>query len=81
MTDNINKNDFSVTAGEPGFQYNRGLFDWSLKFQKKLVNQEEELRRKYNSEPFYSPVYSGIFAINRDWFQELGWYDPGNPTE
>ncbi len=40
---------------------------------------EQELKkRKYSSEPYWSPTHAGgLLAIDRQWFFELGAYDPG----
>lgn len=56
----------------------RGIFEWGLLYKETEITKEELQRRKRNSEPFRSPTHAGgLFAIEKKWFEELGYYDPG----
>ncbi|KHN88902.1 putative N-acetylgalactosaminyltransferase 7 [Toxocara canis] len=56
----------------------RGIFEWGLLYKETEITKEEARRRKYNSQPFRSPTHAGgLFAIEKKWFEELGYYDPG----
>ncbi|VDN54632.1 unnamed protein product [Dracunculus medinensis] len=56
----------------------RGIFEWGLLYKETEITEEEIARRKFKSEPFRSPTHAGgLFAIDRLWFKNLGFYDPG----
>uniref|UniRef100_A0AC35UIM3 Polypeptide N-acetylgalactosaminyltransferase n=1 Tax=Rhabditophanes sp. KR3021 TaxID=114890 RepID=A0AC35UIM3_9BILA len=56
----------------------RGIFEWGLLYKEKLLTGHEKTRRKHPSQPFRSPTHAGgLFAINKAWFEELGYYDDG----
>jgi len=68
----------------------RGIFEWGLLYKESEITAEEKARRTYSSEPFRcvvrvdgtrgrrSPTHAGgLFAIDRAWFAELGYYDEG----
>ncbi|XP_071962106.1 N-acetylgalactosaminyltransferase 7-like [Antedon mediterranea] len=57
----------------------RGAFDWEFWYKRIPVEySKENTRRKYKSQPYYSPVMAGgLFAIDRSYFFEIGTYDPG----
>uniref|UniRef100_A0A0N5AIE0 Polypeptide N-acetylgalactosaminyltransferase n=1 Tax=Syphacia muris TaxID=451379 RepID=A0A0N5AIE0_9BILA len=56
----------------------RGIFEWGLLYKETEISMQEKERRKRNSEPFRSPTHAGgLFAIDRKWFKELGYYDSG----
>ncbi|CAD5223591.1 unnamed protein product [Bursaphelenchus okinawaensis] len=56
----------------------RGIFEWGLLYKETELPAEEKERRIHNSEPFRSPTHAGgLFAIDREWFKTLGYYDPG----
>uniref|UniRef100_A0A914P4X8 Glycosyltransferase 2-like domain-containing protein n=1 Tax=Panagrolaimus davidi TaxID=227884 RepID=A0A914P4X8_9BILA len=56
----------------------RGIFKWGLLYKETEITKEENDGRKHNSQPFRSPKHTGgLFAIDKKWFAELGYYDPG----
>lgn len=65
----------SVYGSENHF---RGIFEWGMLYKENEVPRREQRRRQHNSEPYRSPTHAGgLFAINREYFLELGAYDPG----
>uniref|UniRef100_A0A4W3GWE5 Polypeptide N-acetylgalactosaminyltransferase n=1 Tax=Callorhinchus milii TaxID=7868 RepID=A0A4W3GWE5_CALMI len=74
MIDVIDHNHFGyeTQAGDAM----RGAFDWEMYY--KRIPIPPELERPDPSDPFESPVMAGgLFAVDRQWFWELGGYDPG----
>ena len=70
--DVIDFENFHYRAQDEGA---RGAFDWEF-FYKRLPLRQED--KDNMPEPFDSPVMAGgLFAIARDFFWELGGYDPG----
>ena len=78
VIDGIQWDDFSINPVYARNSHSRGLFEWGMLYKEGTVPAKEEKRRDHHSEPYYAPTHAGgLFAINRDWFKELGWYDPG----
>ena len=78
VIDGINWNDFGINPVYAKDSHSRGLFEWGMLYKEGNVPEKEEKRRAHHSEPYYAPTHAGgLFAINREWFKELGWYDPG----
>ncbi|XP_061102444.1 N-acetylgalactosaminyltransferase 7 isoform X2 [Conger conger] len=56
----------------------RGAWDWSMIWKRVPLGSKEDRRRLTITEPYRSPAMAGgLFAIERDFFFELGLYDPG----
>ncbi|KAF7635266.1 Polypeptide N-acetylgalactosaminyltransferase [Meloidogyne graminicola] len=56
----------------------RGIFEWGLLYKETALPDKERKHRQQESEPFRSPTHAGgLFAIDRKWFEKLGYYDPG----
>uniref|UniRef100_A0A8C5N278 Polypeptide N-acetylgalactosaminyltransferase n=1 Tax=Leptobrachium leishanense TaxID=445787 RepID=A0A8C5N278_9ANUR len=61
---------------EDGFA--RGAWDWSMLWKRVPLTEKEKALRKTKTEPYRSPAMAGgLFAIEREFFFELGLYDPG----
>lgn len=56
----------------------RGIFEWGMLYKENEVPERELSTREHNSEPYNSPTHAGgLFAINRNYFLNIGAYDPG----
>ncbi|XP_038661721.1 N-acetylgalactosaminyltransferase 7 isoform X2 [Scyliorhinus canicula] len=80
LIDAINGNTYDISpqggGDEDGFA--RGAWDWSMLWKRVPLSKREKERRKHRTEPYWSPAMAGgLFAIERDYFFELGLYDPG----
>ncbi|XP_077996791.1 N-acetylgalactosaminyltransferase 7-like [Glandiceps talaboti] len=77
IIDVIDNMDYSMRPQGAG-ELSRGGFDWSLYWKHLPLNEAEKRRRKHQTEPYRSPAMAGgLFAMSRDYFFELGAYDPG----
>lgn len=55
-----------------------GGFHWGLHFTWRRMPQREKNRRKRDSDPIRSPTMAGgLLAVHREYFFEIGAYDPG----
>ncbi|CAJ0932639.1 unnamed protein product, partial [Mesorhabditis belari] len=55
-----------------------GGFDWNMQFVWRDLSPEQKRKRVNEIEPIRTPVMAGgLFAIRKDFFEELGSYDPG----
>ncbi|XP_078252989.1 N-acetylgalactosaminyltransferase 7 isoform X2 [Rhinoraja longicauda] len=80
LIDYIDGNDFTIEPQQGGDEdgFARGAWDWSLLWKRVPLNSREKARRIHKTEPYRSPAMAGgLFAIERDFFFELGLYDPG----
>ncbi|XP_071812877.1 polypeptide N-acetylgalactosaminyltransferase 1-like [Apostichopus japonicus] len=69
----------STFAYQHGNDPQMGGFGWSLFFKWFPVPKREQVRRKGDATmPVRSPTMAGgLFAIDKEYFEELGLYDPG----
>ncbi|XP_035645218.2 N-acetylgalactosaminyltransferase 7-like isoform X1 [Oncorhynchus keta] len=80
LIDSIEGQTFRVDpqggGDEDGFA--RGAWDWSMLWKRVPLTSREKEKRLTKTEPYRSPAMAGgLFAIERDFFFELGLYDPG----
>ncbi|KAL3067620.1 hypothetical protein OYC64_017363 [Pagothenia borchgrevinki] len=80
LIDSINGQSYTMEpqggGDEDGFA--RGAWDWSMLWKRVPLGDKEKKLRKTQTEPYRSPAMAGgLFAIERDFFFELGLYDPG----
>jgi polypeptide N-acetylgalactosaminyltransferase len=78
VIDVINDKTFEYHyRGEAG-AVNVGGFDWNLQFNWHSVPEREKKRRKYPTDPVWSPTMAGgLFSIDKQFFEKLGTYDNG----
>ncbi|XP_067885390.1 N-acetylgalactosaminyltransferase 7 isoform X1 [Heterodontus francisci] len=80
LIDAINGNTYEISPQGGGDEDGlaRGAWDWSMLWKRVPLSKREKERRKHRTEPYWSPAMAGgLFAIERDYFFELGLYDPG----
>ncbi|XP_078222381.1 N-acetylgalactosaminyltransferase 7 isoform X5 [Callithrix jacchus] len=80
LIDYIDGNDYSIEPQQGGDEdgFARGAWDWSLLWKRIPLSHKEKAKRKHKTEPYRSPAMAGgLFAIEREFFFELGLYDPG----
>lgn len=78
MVDSISGSTYIFEPQQGGDENNlaRGAWDWNFDWKRIPLNAREKARRKTVTEPYRSPAMAGgLFAISKDWFEELGWYD------
>ncbi|KAG9275710.1 N-acetylgalactosaminyltransferase 7 [Astyanax mexicanus] len=80
LIDSINGQTYNIEpqggGDEDGFA--RGAWDWSMLWKRVPLNSREKQLRLTRTEPYRSPAMAGgLFAIEREFFFELGLYDPG----
>jgi polypeptide N-acetylgalactosaminyltransferase len=56
----------------------RGIWEWGMLYKEIGLDMNEHMKTHRISEPYDSPTHAGgLFAIDRQFFAELGYYDPG----
>ncbi|XP_046337820.2 probable N-acetylgalactosaminyltransferase 7 [Haliotis rufescens] len=54
----------------------KGVFDWGFNYKQIPLTAEEKARQTHSTEPHKSPTHAGgLFAMNREYFHEIGGYD------
>jgi len=78
LIDGIDHEDFEYRPVYQGETHFRGIFEWGMLYKENELPEKEAKTRTHNSEPYKAPTHAGgLFAINREYFLELGAYDPG----
>lgn len=78
VIDGIDHKTFEYRPVYADGHHYRGIFEWGMLYKENEVPKREQKRRAHNSEPYKSPTHAGgLFAMNREYFLELGAYDPG----
>lgn len=56
----------------------RGIWEWGMLYKEISLDMKEHLKTHRVSEPYDSPTHAGgLFAIDRQFFADLEYYDPG----
>ncbi|XP_078000822.1 N-acetylgalactosaminyltransferase 7-like [Glandiceps talaboti] len=77
IVDVIDNMDFRLYPQGDG-KLARGAFDWEFNYKRIPITDEEISRRSRQTKPYRSPVMAGgLFAMEKDYFFEMGGYDPG----
>ncbi|GAB6026074.1 N-acetylgalactosaminyltransferase 7 [Chamberlinius hualienensis] len=78
VIDGIDRDTLEYRPVYTGKTHFRGIFEWGMYYKEIEIPDQEAKKRKYHSEPYQSPTHAGgLFAMNREYFLELGGYDPG----
>lgn len=78
VIDGIDHQTFEVRPVYQEGHHFRGIFEWGMLYKENELPPTEAKSRKHHSEPYRSPTHAGgLFAINREYFLEIGAYDPG----
>ncbi|CAF0902806.1 unnamed protein product [Adineta steineri] len=60
-----------------GGSLNRGIWEWGFLYKETEIPKRERDKLQYPTEPYKSPTHAGgLLAIEKNWFFELGGYDP-----
>lgn len=78
VIDGIDHKNFEYRPVYADGHHYRGIFEWGMLYKENEVPKREANRREHHSEPYKSPTHAGgLFAMNRQYFLELGAYDSG----
>ncbi|XP_014276600.1 N-acetylgalactosaminyltransferase 7 [Halyomorpha halys] len=78
VIDGIDHQTFEVRPVYQEGHHFRGIFEWGMLYKENDLPKREADTREHHSEPYRSPTHAGgLFAINREYFLEIGAYDPG----
>ncbi|KAF4517123.1 hypothetical protein B566_EDAN008882 [Ephemera danica] len=78
VIDGVDHNTFEYRPVYQAGHHFRGIFEWGMLYKENELPEQEVARHKYSSEPYDAPTHAGgLFAINRNYFLQLGAYDPG----
>ncbi|XP_074484557.1 N-acetylgalactosaminyltransferase 7 isoform X2 [Sebastes fasciatus] len=80
LVDSVHGQKYNIEAQGGGDKdgFARGAWDWSMLWKRVPLGDAEKKHRNTTTEPYRSPAMAGgLFAIEREYFFELGLYDPG----